>query len=103
VRPRGFVFDLDGTLVDNMSIHAEAFFAFIERHGLPRLGVPAEGCLAFEDAPLGVTAARQAGMGVVGVTTSFAPQAFADHGAPADLYIGDFADYLAGPGRWLLA
>jgi HAD superfamily hydrolase (TIGR01509 family) len=31
------VFDLDGTLVDNMPIHAEAFGVFAERHGLPPL------------------------------------------------------------------
>lgn len=37
MKPRGVVFDLDGTLVDNMPIHEEAFFAFIDRHDLPRL------------------------------------------------------------------
>ena len=31
------VFDLDGTLVDNMALHAEAFAAFGARHGLPPL------------------------------------------------------------------
>ncbi len=36
-RPRAFVFDLDGTLVDNMHLHAESFVAFAERHGLPDL------------------------------------------------------------------
>ena len=35
--PRGVVFDLDGTLVDNMPIHAEAFSIFSTRHGLPPL------------------------------------------------------------------
>ena len=35
--PRGAVFDLDGTLVDNMPIHAEAFSIFASRHGLPPL------------------------------------------------------------------
>jgi len=34
---RGVVFDLDGTLVDNMEIHTEAFARFLERHGLPPL------------------------------------------------------------------
>jgi HAD superfamily hydrolase (TIGR01509 family) len=33
-RPRAIVFDLDGTLTDNMALHAEAFAAFSERHGL---------------------------------------------------------------------
>jgi phosphoglycolate phosphatase-like HAD superfamily hydrolase len=31
----GFVFDLDGTLVDNMPPHVEAFEEFARRHGLP--------------------------------------------------------------------
>lgn len=35
MRARGAVFDLDGTLVDNMEIHAEAFAGFMARHGLP--------------------------------------------------------------------
>ncbi|WP_291980844.1 HAD family phosphatase [Luteitalea sp.] len=36
-RPRAVVFDLDGTLVDNMSLHAQAFERFAEAHGLPPL------------------------------------------------------------------
>ena len=34
---RGAIFDLDGTIVDNMAIHAEAFAIFVSRHGLPPL------------------------------------------------------------------
>jgi HAD superfamily hydrolase (TIGR01509 family) len=34
---RGAVFDLDGTLVDNMELHAEAFAGFMANHGLPPL------------------------------------------------------------------
>ena len=34
---RGVVFDLDGTLVDNMAIHTEAFARFLARRGLPAL------------------------------------------------------------------
>jgi beta-phosphoglucomutase len=34
-RPSAVIFDLDGTIVDNMSLHAEAFAAFVTRHGLP--------------------------------------------------------------------
>ncbi len=37
VRPRAVIFDLDGTIVDNMALHAEAFAAFAVRHGLPPL------------------------------------------------------------------
>ena len=31
------IFDIDGTIVDNMHLHAEAFGVFAERHGLPPL------------------------------------------------------------------
>jgi beta-phosphoglucomutase len=34
-RPRAVIFDLDGTLVNNMPWHVQAFDAFVERHGLP--------------------------------------------------------------------
>lgn len=34
---KAVVFDIDGTLVDNMAIHAEAFAEFSVRHGLPPL------------------------------------------------------------------
>lgn len=37
LRPAAFVFDLDGTLTDNMGLHAEAFSVFAGRHGLPPL------------------------------------------------------------------
>ena len=35
--PHAVIFDIDGTLVDNMHLHAEAFAVFAERHGLPPL------------------------------------------------------------------
>lgn len=37
--PRAVIFDIDGTIVDNMHLHAEAFAVFAERHGLPPLTV----------------------------------------------------------------
>jgi beta-phosphoglucomutase len=40
-RPRAVIFDIDGTIVDNMHLHAEAFAVFAERHGLPPL-MPAD-------------------------------------------------------------
>lgn len=36
-RPRGVVFDLDGTLTDNVGLHMQAFERFCARHGLPPL------------------------------------------------------------------
>jgi len=39
LRPRAVVFDIDGTLVDNMAIHTEAFAEFSVRHGLPPLTI----------------------------------------------------------------
>lgn len=210
---RGVIFDLDGTIVDNMAIHAEAFGYFAERHGLPPLtladrkrldgrrnseilpdlfgrplsdaeqiafaeeketiyrglaagrlvplpglldllgrltahGIPAAiatssplgnvrqsleqcglrdrlptivrgdqvergkpypdiflaaaeqigvaptDCVAFEDAPIGVRAARAAGMWTVAVLTSFTPDVFADPEHGANEMVTDFAEYL---------
>src|SRR6476619_4163517 len=36
-RVAGVVFDIDGTLLDNMPFHIEAFEAFTAAHGLPAL------------------------------------------------------------------
>jgi len=220
-RPRGVVFDLDGTIVDNMALHAEAFATFVARHGIPPLtredrvrldgkrnreifpilfgrplsdaewqaheaekeslyreistgrlsphrgfarllgaldargipvavatSAPAENvthtlreldlaarlstvvradqvprgkpfpdvflaaaaalgaepaaCLAFEDAPAGIAAARAAGMACVALTTSFAASTLLDPDTGADAALPDFDAFLDGPGRWLL-
>jgi beta-phosphoglucomutase len=64
--------------------------------------VPPKECLAFEDAPAGVLAARAAGMRCIAVTTSFTEATFAEHGAAPDAAVPDFEAYLLGPGAWLV-
>jgi beta-phosphoglucomutase-like phosphatase (HAD superfamily) len=74
---RALIFDMDGTMVDSMPYHAKSWAAFAERPGMEidleaagRLGVAAADCIVFEDAPLGIEAARRAGMRAVAVCTS---------------------------------
>jgi HAD superfamily hydrolase (TIGR01509 family) len=66
-----------------------------------RLGLAPADCLAFEDAPSGIAAARRAGMRVVGLTTSFSAADLLACAEPPDLVVPDFEAFLAGPGRWL--
>jgi mannitol-1-/sugar-/sorbitol-6-phosphatase len=54
-----------------------------------RLGVPPARCLVLEDAPVGLAAARSAGMATVAVTTTHAPAEL-----DADLVVGTIADLL---------
>jgi HAD superfamily hydrolase (TIGR01509 family) len=44
-----------------------------------RLGLAAPRCIVFEDAPLGIEAARRAGMGAVALTTTLPESAFAGY------------------------
>ncbi len=64
--------------------------------GAAALGVRAQTCLAFEDSPAGLTAARAAGCTVVGLTSSLPPAALRDAGAHHT--IPDFTD----PALWHL-
>ena len=54
-----------------------------------RLGITPGACVVFEDAPVGILAARRAGMSVVGVATSCGRTAL--HAAGAQLVVPDFA------------
>jgi beta-phosphoglucomutase len=66
------------------------------------LGVAPAECLAFEDSPAGVAAAKAAGMTCAGVTTSFTASALGSAGAAPDFTVADFAEFLEGPGAWLM-
>lgn len=54
------------------------------------LGLPPQECLAIEDAPSGVQAAGNAGMRVIGVTTSFPAEAL----SAAEAVVGSLSDLL---------
>jgi HAD superfamily hydrolase (TIGR01509 family) len=64
-------------------------------------GVAPECCLAFEDALVGVAAARAAGIPCVAVTTTFTREAFEQAEPPPTEVCMNFEDYLDGTGRWL--
>jgi beta-phosphoglucomutase len=67
-----------------------------------RLRVPADECLAFEDAPIGVAAAIGAGMVCVGVATTFSLEQFHAQIPAPHAVVADYEAFLDGPGRWLL-
>ncbi len=60
-----------------------------------QLGVPPEDCVAFEDAPMGIVAARAAGMRTVAISNSFPPDVFLAPEVDADVVVRDFEEYLA--------
>jgi len=70
-------------------------------HAARELGVPPDACLAFEDAPVGVTAAIRAGMRCIAITSSFPPDTFAAGSAVPDAAYRDFEAFLAHEGNWL--
>jgi beta-phosphoglucomutase len=60
-----------------------------------RLGVDPDGCLVFEDAPMGIEAAQAAGMRVVALTTSFPSAHFEQLEPPPSFVCCDFDEFLA--------
>lgn len=60
-----------------------------------RLGLPPARCLVFEDAPMGITAARAAAMPCVALTTTFSAAMLAALPDPPDAAYADFEAFLA--------
>lgn len=67
------------------------------------VGVAADACVAFEDAPIGIEAAMRAGMRTAAVTTSFTAASFLAAEVPPTWIVNDFEEFLRGPGAWLAA
>ncbi len=65
------------------------------------LGVPADACLAFEDAPAGIIAARAAGMQCIGVATSYSRELLASTDPGPFAIIADYDEFLRDAGAWL--
>jgi len=65
------------------------------------MGVDAARCLAFEDAPAGIIAARAASMICVGVSTSYTPAILATTDPPPHLVVSNYDEFLDTAGAWL--
>ena len=66
------------------------------------MNVAPERCLAFEDAPAGIIAARSAGMWTIGVSTSYQPDVLEHTDPPPHGVVANYDDFLARDGAWLL-
>ena len=67
------------------------------------MGVDPTRCLAFEDAPAGIIAAREAGMTTIGVTTSYPPDVLGATEPPPHAIVRDYDQFLLESGAWLAA
>jgi HAD superfamily hydrolase (TIGR01509 family) len=65
------------------------------------MAVSPERCLAFEDAPAGIIAARAAGMWTIGVSTSYQRDVLEHTDPPPHAVVANYDDFLARDGAWL--
>jgi beta-phosphoglucomutase-like phosphatase (HAD superfamily) len=106
IQPGAFIFDLNGTMIDDMEYHAIAWEASCSTGylgkgvfrlrliaGLAGLGVSPAACVVFEDAPKGVEAALLAGMSCVVLTTMHSQEEFSQFSNIIG-YIADYTDPL---------
>jgi HAD superfamily hydrolase (TIGR01509 family) len=70
-------------------------------HAARLLGVDPADCLAFEDAPLGVASARNAGMYCIAVTSTYTHTLLSTSEPPPHATCENFQAYLDGAGSWL--
>ena len=89
-----------GALVDTVTSPADGLrgkpHSDIFLEAARRMGVDAAQCLVFEDAPLGIEAARNGGMAAVVLTTTLPADAFAGYDNVLQS-IADFTDYTLPP------
>jgi len=97
--PKNIVFTLDEL---DLRRHFDTVVGAADvKHGKPhpdvflkaaeQLGVPPSDCIVFEDAPMGVEAARRAGMRAVVITTTLPAEAFKDYDNVIRV-VDDYAD-----------
>jgi len=70
-------------------------------HAAGLIGVDPEHCLAFEDAPIGIASAVNAGMRCVAITSTFSAETLLSADPPPHAAVRDFDGFLEGAGQWM--
>jgi len=84
---------------DQVTLGKPAPDVFLHAAGL--LGLAPENCLAFEDAPIGVASAVNAGMRCVAITSTFSAETLLSADPPPHAAVRDFDGFLEGAGQWM--